>query len=55
MRNPLLQKANPERMFRSGSWDIVARVSNLSYRNGHDAADRDYYQGFRLFRTVEKS
>ena len=56
MKNPLLLRNDPNRVFRSGSWDYLdARYSRVSFRNGHFASRRHHYRGFRLFRTQEKS
>ena len=63
MKNPLSQEDSQEyfgfkadkRVLPGGSWDDLARFSRVSYRFGNGASARRDYQGFRLFRTVEKS
>ena len=53
MKNPLLQKSGPQRVRRGGCWYYGARDSRVSFRYWGNASRHDF-QGFRLFRSLEK-
>ena len=55
MKNPLLQKSNPSRVLRGGSWVSGAWYTRVSNRYRGRASRRLDFQGFRLFRTKERS
>jgi formylglycine-generating enzyme required for sulfatase activity len=55
MRNPLLQKISPYRVFRGGFWEDGSGDIRSARRSLRSPSRRYYFIGFRLFRTKEKS
>jgi formylglycine-generating enzyme required for sulfatase activity len=55
LKNPLLQKSSPDRVYRGGGWGGYASNVRAPFRLRDQTSVRVSFLSFRLFRTLEKS